>query len=103
MKLVIFNGSPRSKESNTDIFLKNFVNGFSHVETVTYEKYYLKKIKNNQQHIDAFKNADAVLLAFPLYTDSFPGIVKFFIDSLKPAATATKKLGFIFYANCKSS
>jgi multimeric flavodoxin WrbA len=95
MHLVIFNGSPRGEKSNTDILLKQFTDGCDQIGTITYEKHYLKNIKNNPQHIKAFIKADAVILAFPLYADSLPGIVKFFIDSLKTVKTTTKKIGFI--------
>jgi len=53
MKLTVFNGSPRGKGSSTDKF------------------------------VNLFQEAEYVLLAFPLYTDCMPAIVKAFIESLE--------------------
>jgi len=48
------------------------------------ELFYLNRLKEGQQFVDGFKAADHVILAFPLYTDAMPAIVKVFIESLEP-------------------
>lgn len=82
MKLTVFNGSPRGKESNTAILLEHFLKGFMETEANSYELEYIAD-KEIEKLVEMFKNASNVILAFPLYTDCMPGIVKTFIDSLK--------------------
>lgn len=83
MKLTVFNGSPRGKKSNTAILLEHFLNGFMEIEGNSYE---LEYIINNDKGklVGMVKDANNVILAFPLYTSCMPGTVKSFIDSLKP-------------------
>ncbi len=83
MKLTVFNGSPRGRGSNTRILLENFLKGFSETEGNKHEVYYLNRVKEEDQFKQAFSDAEYVLLAFPLYTDSMPGVVKCFIESLE--------------------
>lgn len=96
MKLVVFNGSPRRKASNSKILMDRFLSGFSSATDDAYEVHYLMDVRKNQEHLQAFDHADYILIIFPLYTDSMPGIVKYFFETL---ATRTfdkgKKLGFI--------
>jgi len=84
MKLTIFNGSPRYKKSTTDIILSSFLKGFKENEANTYEIVYLVHSKDLNEFIEMFDKAEKVLLAFPLYHDSMPAIVKTFIESLRP-------------------
>jgi len=84
MKLTVFNGSPRGKKSNTTILLELFLKSFMETEGNSYELEYIVNNKDDGKLIEMFKNASNVILAFPLYTDCMPGIVKSFIDSLKP-------------------
>jgi hypothetical protein len=84
MKLTVFNGSPRGKGSNTKILLEHFINGFMTTDGNTYELTYLNRVKDNDNFIKLFGEAEQVLLAFPLYWDAMPAIVKTFIESLEP-------------------
>jgi hypothetical protein len=84
MKLVIFNGSPRGEKGNTRILLQQFLQGFSETLGNSYEEYYLIHTKEHSNYARIFWESEAVLLAFPLYTDSMPGIVKAFIEELAP-------------------
>ena len=83
MKLIIFNGSPRGAGSNTTILLDQFIKGFVSSGNNQHELFYLKKTEP-AECMKAIQLAEYVLLAFPLYTDSMPGIVKQFIESLSP-------------------
>jgi len=83
MKLTVFNGSPRGKESNTAILLEHFLNGFMETEGNSYELEYIVNNKDVGKLVEMFKDATNVILAFPLYIDCMPGIVKSFIDNLK--------------------
>ena len=84
MKLTVFNGSPRGKGSNTKVLLEHFLNGFMATDGNTYELAYLNHLKDRDNFTRMFEEAEQVLLAFPLYTDAMPAIVKIFIESLEP-------------------
>jgi multimeric flavodoxin WrbA len=97
MKLTVFNGSPRGKGSNTRILLEHFINGFTATEGNSYELAYLVRVKDRDNFIQLFQEAERVLLAFPLYTDAMPAIVKIFIESLEPLCgrKGNPDIGFI--------
>lgn len=97
MKLTVFNGSPRGKGSNTKILLEHFINGFMTTDGNTYELAYLNRVKDSDNFIKLFRDAEQVLLAFPLYTDAMPAIVKTFIESLEPLCgkEGNPDIGFI--------
>ena len=97
MKLTVFNGSPRGKGSNTKILLDHFTDGFTATEGNTYELDYLVRLKENDDFIKHFREAEQVLLAFPLYFDAMPAIVKSFIESLEPLCgrKGNPDIGFI--------
>lgn len=96
MKLTVFNGSPRGKSSNTKILLEQFLNGFMTTNGNTYELAYLNRVNESDNLIRLFHEAEQVLLAFPLYTDAMPAIVKNFIESLEPHCNKgiNHKIGF---------
>jgi len=98
MKLTFINGSPRGKSSNTKILLDHFLKGFRSVEsTFEFEEIFLKTEKDKLEPLKTLKDSDIVILAFPLYTDSMPGIVKEFIETIDPQTFHNRrlKLGFI--------
>ena len=84
MKLTVFNGSPRGKKSNTAILLEHFLKGFMETEGNSYELEYIVNNEDVGELVEMFKDANNVILAFSLYTGCMPGIVKPFIESLKP-------------------
>lgn len=43
-------------------------------------------------HIDAFLNADALIVASPVFKGSYAGLFKHFIDLIEPAALANKPI-----------
>jgi NAD(P)H-dependent FMN reductase len=97
MRLTVFNGSPRGKESTTTILLEHFLNGFMANDGNTYEMAYLNRVKDADSFTKSFLGAEHVLLAFPLYHDSVPAMVKTFIESLEPfcGRTGNPGIGFI--------
>lgn len=97
MKLAVFNGSPRGKSSNTLILLEHFLKGFIETEGNSFDIAYLIRIKSQAEFLELFSEADSVLLAFPLYTDAMPSIVKTFIESLEPLCNraGNPSIGFI--------
>lgn len=84
MKLTVFNGSPRGKSSNTALLLEHFINGFMATGGNTHELAYLVQTNDSDKFVKLFQEAEQVLLAFPLYTDAMPAIVKAFFESLEP-------------------
>lgn len=91
MKLAIFNGSPRGTSSNTAILLQHFLDGFHETAGHNHTLTYLNQIKESEHHVKEFEDADACMLAFPLYTDAMPGIVKHFIEALADFDGQAKK------------
>ena len=97
MRLVLFNGSPRGKESNSRALMEHFSRGFLETENNQIENVYLNRTGETKRHLEYFKQADRIILVFPLYTDAMPGIVKHFIEALQPFAgrEGNPPLGFV--------
>ncbi len=96
MKLVIFNGSPRNKKSNSKILIEHFLNGYSRFCPEPVPVHYLADRKDQEEQTEAFRNAEMVILIFPLYTDCMPGIVKEFFEHIAAIKrTSSKKMGFM--------
>ena len=97
MKLTVFNGSPRGTNSNTTILLEQFLKGFSETPGNEFELLYLIHVDKQEEFLEKFSSAEAVLLAHPLYTDAMPAIVKTFIEFLDPLAGRNNNppIGFI--------
>lgn len=92
MKLTVFNGSPRKGKSSTKILLDHFLTGFSSTDGNMYESFYLRSVREWDQQIKSFENAEYVIIGFPLYTDSMPSFVKEFIETLRPLCGRMKRL-----------
>ena len=97
MKLTVFVGSPRGKKSNTHVLMGYFLEGFKTTPENSYEIFYLNRLKETERFVDAFAEAEHVLLAHPLYTDAMPGMVKAYIEALEPLCgnVGNPNLGFI--------
>jgi len=78
--VTIFNGSPRGKKGNTPIMLGEFMKGFGGETNI----HHIIRVKEIDDQVRAFEEADCVWLGFPLYTDGMPGVVKSFIEALDP-------------------
>ena len=79
-RLTLFNGSPRGRKGNTPLFLREVASGFGGPSEI----HHLIRLKETDQMVRAFAEAECVILGFPLYTDSMPGAVKHFIEALEP-------------------
>jgi FMN-dependent NADH-azoreductase len=84
MRLIALNGSPRGAASNTNLLVTRFLEGFSRSAGNSAETVHLKAQIHPQQALDAFLRAETLLIAFPLYADAMPGLVKEYIEELKP-------------------
>jgi len=96
MKLVIFNGSPRNKKSNSKILIEHFLIGYNRICPEPVPMHYLANRKQKEEQFEIFRNSEIVIIIFPLYTDCMPGIVKEFFESIiELKFTPSKKIGFI--------
>jgi NAD(P)H-dependent FMN reductase len=94
MKIAIINGSPRGKNSNSRLLTDHFMAGLEKADlTVEYETFYLMNQYQTQDAIDSCLRSDMILMAFPLYTDAMPGIVKLFFEKLP--SFSGKKIGYM--------
>jgi hypothetical protein len=96
MRLTVFNGSPRGKNSNTTVFLDHFLKGFTETSDNTYELTYLLGVKGPEKLAEIFANAETVLFAFPVYIDSMPAMVKDFFEALEPYCSREQNPSFVF-------
>ena len=81
--LTLFNGSPRGRKANTARLFEKFLDGFHTVPGHSSEVHHLNRQHDLPRFTQAFADAECVLLGFPLYTDSMPGLVKAFIETLE--------------------
>ena len=82
--MIICNGSPRGKQSNTQVLLEAFMDGLRSEGFTDMMVYHLSRPSERRKAAAQFPGAGKFLLAFPLYTDSMPGIVKEFMEMLAP-------------------
>ena len=84
-ELTVFNGSPRGSSGNTEHLIRALCEGYRLAGgKVAEPTLYLREETCRADHVRAFSEAERILLAFPLYTDAMPGLVKAFIDELEP-------------------
>ncbi len=96
MKLVIINGSPRHKKSNSKILIDEFLRGFYTVEKQFTDIYYLADKKQRNEAVSAYRENSTILIFFPLYTDSMPGMVKEFFEKIcMEHGEKKKRIGFV--------
>ena len=79
MSLIIYNGSPRGKSSNSKIISEWFLNGYGSSDS---ETRFIKNGNNNMSYTSEMSEYDQVLMVFPLYVDGMPGQVKHFFECL---------------------
>ncbi len=91
--LLLLNGSPRGKRSNSMKMLARVAEGWQHGGGQTAEVLHLAQRTHFDRAVAAFAEADVVLLGMPLYTDSMPGLVKSYIEALAPRVATTQTGG----------
>ncbi len=96
MKLTIFNGSPRNKKSNSKILIEHFLEGIHVVSSEEIPVYFLANAAKMEEHVKEFEMADTIIIVFPLYCDSMPGLVKEFFERISLLKkNQGKRVGFI--------
>ncbi|MCF8381405.1 MAG: NAD(P)H-dependent oxidoreductase [Bacteroidales bacterium] len=97
MKLTVINGSPKGKRSNTKLLTDAFLNGYHKTFGNQSKEYFLSDKKLDAELQRDFIHAESLLIAFPLYTDSMPGMVKEYFESLENYKSSNPgiKIGFL--------
>jgi len=98
MQLAIFNGSPRGKTSNTRKLLEHFQRGFENAGGEINILDYLIQEKHLDEQVQHFRETENILLAFPLYVDSVPGVVKQFIEAVGQFDGSGKNIWFFVHS-----
>lgn len=80
MNWLALNGSPRGLESNTHVMLDMVRDGAG--EGAHWDEVELRRTRDHAHVCEMLARADGVVLAYPLYTDSMPGIVVAFLETL---------------------
>lgn len=93
MNTLMIVGSPKSGNSVSEkignyVFDRLQENGFTS-QTLTASK------TNRQELVEKAKNADLILITFPLYIDSLPAPLVKALEIIKDSATGTKKIAAI--------
>lgn len=96
MRLLVCNGSPRGGKSNTDVLLDRFLAGFAAEGGELLARVHLVREGEAERAAAAFRSADAVLLAFPLYVDAVPAPAKRFVELLAPHVGAGGNPALLF-------
>jgi hypothetical protein len=91
--LLLLNGSPRGERSNSMKMLSRIGEGWLRGGGKTPEILHLARRPGFDRAVEAFSQADVVLLGMPLYTDSMPALVKAYIEALAPRAAAAQSGG----------
>jgi multimeric flavodoxin WrbA len=106
MKRLALNGSPRGEKSNSRKILSWIIKGMEEAGADAPPILDLAHVKDLESQRKAFLEAEEVLLVFPLYTDSVPGIVKGFLDSLAGVdrdRLSGKRFGFVVHSGFPES
>lgn len=100
MKLNVFNGSPRGKNSNSAVIVKWILEKAWSNPEIEVEEIYLNKTEEHESNAVKIMDSELTLIIFPLYTDSMPGIVTAFFEKLQPyiGKMKGKKLGFVVHS-----
>jgi len=98
MTRLLLNGSPRGKNSNSRLILSWLTQGLARAGEAEPPVLDLARIRDLDAQRAAFLAADEVVLVFPLYTDSMPGLVKAFLEAVgtaDPAQLKGKRVAFV--------
>lgn len=95
MRWAIINGSPRGTRGNTPILLEQLMRGLQAAGCST-ELEHLALPHSRTRAKELFGRCERVLVAFPLYTDSMPGQVMAFFESLEDLCGRVNNPGLAF-------
>jgi hypothetical protein len=97
--LLLLNGSPRGAGSNSMRILSRVERGWrAHAGTgATVETLHLAKRSQFDRAVEAYAEADTVLIGMPLYADAMPSLVKEYFEQLAPyvGRTGNPRMAFV--------
>jgi multimeric flavodoxin WrbA len=99
----VFNGSPRKERSNTKTILDYFLRGFIKNANNSFEIFYLMDEGKSDYYLEKIKEADLILIGFPLYVTAMPGTVKSFLEKMPKNTVAGKKICFFIQSGFPES
>lgn len=105
MKLTVINGSPKGENSNTKLLTDAFLVGFHKTVGNQSKEFFLSQNTPVHEMQRDFIHAEAVILAFPLYSDSMPAMVKEYFENLENFKSSNPgiKLGYIVQSGLPES
>jgi hypothetical protein len=80
--LLLLNGSPRGKSSNSMNMLARVAAGWERESGGSVDALHLARQADFDRAVVAYPEADTVLLGMPLYADAMPSLVKAYIEEL---------------------
>lgn len=97
MKLTVFNGSPKPGVDNTGVLAARFAEGFIRTADNSCMTYKLNRFSDPDAAVKVFRDAECVIIAFPLYNYSMPAIVMEFIERVgrTDSAVSGGRIGYI--------
>lgn len=92
MRTLIINGSPRGKNGNTEVFIRQFLEGAGEEYPVRYV------VKEDPLMLaEVIREYDTVLFFMPLYVHAMPGIVMKLFEQMKTCREG-QRIGFVVQA-----
>lgn len=92
MRTLIINGSPRGKNGNTEVFIRQFLEGAGEEYPVRYV------VKEDPLMLaEVIRKYDTVLFFMPLYVHAMPGIVMKLFEQMKTCREG-QRIGFVVQA-----
>lgn len=101
LNLCILNGSPKgNNKSNTDFLIDNFLRLLS--DDIKINRYYINNILKNPSLFEEIVQNDSLIIASPLYADSFPSSVLSFLHSFDNFLLSKENINLNVYGiiNC---
>lgn len=97
MKLLLINGSPKVKNSNTAILLKAFERPLKNKASIKPQTISLAKRPSDEEILEAIHLNDTIIIGFPLYNNSMPSSVLKLLNSMMihKHDLKNKKIGFL--------
>jgi Flavodoxin-like fold len=80
--LLLLNGSPRGASSNSMKMLSRVAEGWQRAGGGKVEALHLARRADFERAVEAFGEADTVLVGMPLYADAMPSLVKAYVEEL---------------------
>ncbi len=94
MKLVIINGSPRAKKSNSEVIGNWIANSLDKATNIS--KFYTIRVNTHKAAVESIEDSSTVLVIFPLYVDAMPATAKLFFEELGTIANKKKDVKIYF-------